>query len=63
MNQNSREDSTSMCLQRGKNSNNSAYVIEKLDSEFVFGQTISEDMHKDKAVFSREGRGSSFKKP
>ena len=45
-------------LQRLKNSNNSVYVIEKLDSELEFEWVILAVMHMDMAVFSREGRGA-----
>ena len=45
-------------LQRLKNSNNTVYVIEKLDSELEFEWVILAVMHMDMAVFSREGRGS-----
>lgn len=40
-------------LQRLKNSNNSVYVIEKLDSELEFEWVILAVMHMDMAVFSR----------
>ena len=41
-----------------KNSNNSVYVIEKLDLELELEWVILAVMHMDMAVFSREGRGS-----
>ena len=40
-----------------KNSNNSVYVIEKLDLELELEWVILAVMHMDMAVFSREGRG------
>lgn len=53
-----REYRASMCCKDWKNSNNSVYVIEKLDSELELEWVILAVMHMDMAVFSRDGRGA-----